>query len=158
MNKMGSFFAMLTLVFYFSQPSPSTAAAALAVGTTGDMIKSGIATGVSSNEPTKEAASALALKRCQSYSAAKLAAQQCKIITTYTRLCFASAFDPKLGTPGAGLALGQDKEGAEALALTLCQASAGKDRAKYCVVMTASGAMSATAASSEKGTLCDTHD
>jgi hypothetical protein len=151
-----SFFAALTCMFYFLQMHPSDAEGAIAIGTTGDMIKDGVAAGTTVNKPTKEEARAAALKDCQGFLPAKLAAKQCKVITTFTRQCVASAFDPKAGTPGAGLAIGPDKEGAEALALALCQASAGKDRLKYCVVMVASATTTSTGSS--KGTICDTHD
>jgi hypothetical protein len=85
-------------------------------------------------------------------------AKLCKVIETFTRQCFATAYDPKSGTPGAGWAIGPDKAAAEKLALAACQATAGDNRRGFCIVTTASSELSTTGASSLADTLCDTHD
>ena len=158
MNKAGAFFIALTFFFCFLQPNSSNAESALAIGSTGNVAKDGVAIGAVVNRPTKEKAIAAALEECQLCPSAKLAAQRCKVITTFTRQCFATAFDPKKGTPGAGFAIGPDKQSAEAIALAVCQMTAGIDRVKYCVVTGVSEKLSTEVASSTKGTVCDTQD
>lgn len=137
---------------------PSRAEGALAMGYSGSVSKDGIAVGAAWNEPNKEAARASALKRCQNYKPAPKMAARCKVITTFSRQCVATAFDPKFGTPGAGVAIGPDKDSAEAVALAMCEASAGIAQRTACIVMKSSGAISNTVASSVDGTVCDTRD
>jgi len=139
-------------------PNPSRAEGALAMGYSGSVAKDGIAVGTAWNEPNKEKARALALKRCQDYKPAPKMAARCKVITTFSRQCVATAFDPKFGTPGAGVAIGPDKDSAEAVALAMCEVSAGVGRRTACVVMKGAGAISNTVASSVDGTVCDTRD
>ena len=157
MKKVGLFFVVLMLVV-FLHPNSSNAEGALAIGSTGNVAKDGIAMGTIVNRPTREMASAKALEECQHYPAAKLASQRCKVITTFTRQCFATAYDPKKGTPGVGFAIGPDRASAEALALAVCQATAGSDRVQSCVVTGASEKLSTQVASSTTGTVCDTRD
>jgi hypothetical protein len=139
-------------------PNPSRAEGALAMGYSGNVTKDGIAVGTAWNEPNKERARALALKRCQDYKPAPKMAARCKVITTFSRSCAATAFDPKFGTPGAGVALGPDKDSAEAMALAMCEVTAGPGRLTACIVMKGSGAISSTVASSVDGTVCDSRE
>jgi hypothetical protein len=125
-------------------PKITCAEGAVAVGSTGNVAKDGIAIGSSTDWPTKAEAIAHALKNCQtSQNAPAKVRALCKIVQTFTRQCFATATDPKDGTPGFGWALGPDQTTAKALALAACQASAGNDRRTFCESLE---------------TICDTRD
>ena len=104
---------------------------AVAVGSTGDVVKHGIAYGMVVNEP-KEKAADTALKRCRTFKA-RQAAEQCKVAATFSRECFAVAYDPNPGTPGAGWGVGKDQIEANKKAMQMCEATAGP-RAKFCKV------------------------
>jgi hypothetical protein len=158
MNKIGSVLIALTLTVSQLGSTSSIAAGAFAIGSSGDVARDGVAIGHSVNQSTKAAAAALALQQCRNYNPAPKMAKLCKVIETFTRQCFALAFDPKPGTPGVGWAIGPDKKSAETLALTACQATAGADRRGFCMVMTTPSAASTAAANSATGTVCDTHD
>jgi hypothetical protein len=116
---------------------------ALAVGASGNVAKDGIALGGAIDKPTKQAAIDQALETCRRYDGAPKMAALCRIVGTFTRECFATAYDPKSGTPGVGWAIGPDKATAEERALAACQATAGASRRKFC-----KGSQS----------FCDTHD
>jgi hypothetical protein len=122
---------------------PAAAEGALAVGSSGNVAKDGIALGGAIDKPTKEAARQQALETCRKYQGAPKMAAICKIVATFTRECYATAFDPKAGTPGVGWAVASDKETAEERALAACQATAGASRREFC-----KGSQS----------FCDTHD
>jgi Domain of unknown function (DUF4189) len=157
MNKIGSVLIALILVAPLTEPSPIAAEGAFAIGSTGDIVKDGIALGLSVNQPTKEAAAAAALKDCRAYTAARKAAARCKVIDTFKGKCFATAFDPKPLTPGAGWAIGPDMATAKARALAACQATAGTDRREFCIFMTVVATPTSTAATGS-ATACDTHN
>jgi hypothetical protein len=122
---------------------PAAAEGALAVGASGNVAKDGIALGGAIDKPTKQAAIDQALETCRKYDGAPKMAALCRIVGTFTRECFATAYDPKSGTPGVGWAIGPDKATAEERALAACQATAGASRRKFC-----KGSQS----------FCDTHD
>jgi len=105
---------------------------AVAVGSTGDVVKHGIAFGMVANEP-KEKAADLALARCRTFKAREAAAQ-CKVVATFSRECFAVAYDPQSGTPGAGWGVGKDQIDANLNAMKMCEATAGSGRARFCQV------------------------
>jgi Domain of unknown function (DUF4189) len=107
---------------------------ALAVGTSGNVAKDGIAIGAGINKPTKDAAVEQALKTCREFKGAPKMAKLCKIVTTFTRECYATAYDPKPGTPGTGWAFGPDKPTAEARAKSACEETAGAGRREFCAV------------------------
>jgi hypothetical protein len=121
----------------------AAAEGALAVGASGNVAKDGIALGGAIDKPTKQAAIDQALETCRKYDGAPKMAALCRIVATFTRECFATAYDPKSGTPGVGWAIGPDKATAEERALAACQATAGASRRKFC-----KGSQS----------FCDTHD
>ncbi len=75
----------------------------MALGTTGDVVKHGIAFGLVTDEP-KEKAAELALTRCRAFvkGSSPEATARCKVVATFSRECFAVAYDPQPGTPGAG--------------------------------------------------------
>jgi hypothetical protein len=126
-----------------SLTAPAAAEGALAVGASGNVAKDGIALGGAIDKPTKQAAIDQALATCRKYDGAPKMAALCRIVATFTRECFATAYDPKSGTPGVGWAIGPDKATAEERALAACQATAGASRRKFC-----KGSQS----------FCDTHD
>jgi hypothetical protein len=106
---------------------------ALAVGTTGDVVKYGVAFGMVVNLP-KEKAASKALEHCQTFKARE-AAERCSVVATFSKgECFAVALDPKSGTPGAGWAVGSDQATARSKALAMCEASAGSGRKGSCRV------------------------
>ena len=133
MKKIGLVVFALTLAAPLMSPNPSAAEGAIAVGSTGNVAKDGIAMGLSVDNPTREAAIANALKECHAYNAPKAAAL-CQIVETFTRQCWATAFDPKVGTPGAGWAVAANKEKASSQALAKCRATAGASRRSFCKV------------------------
>jgi len=105
---------------------------AVAVGSTGNVVKHGIAFGMVVNEP-KEKAADLALRRCRTFQARE-AAEQCKVVATFSRQCFAVAYDPQPGTPGAGWGVGTDQIDANLKAMQMCEATAGPSRKGFCQV------------------------
>ena len=112
--------------------SPARADGALAVGSTSDVAKDGIAVGTSINYKTAEEAAQAALRRCRDYKPAPKAAAQCRSVGTFRGECYAVSFDPKEGTPGAGWAIAATKELAEQRALANCQTTAGEGRRDFC--------------------------
>jgi Domain of unknown function (DUF4189) len=108
---------------------------AVAVGTTGNVVKHGIAFGMVANEP-KEKASELALARCRAFvkGSSPEATAQCKVMATFSRECFAVAYDPQPATPGAGWGVGTDQIDANNKAMKMCEATAGPGRARFCQV------------------------
>jgi hypothetical protein len=125
-------FYVLLLTLGVGGSAPVAAEGALAIGSSGNIFKDGIAYGGSINRATKEAAITKALATCHAYTTAPRAAELCKIVVTFTRQCFATALDPAAGTPGFGWAIDPDKIEAEAKAMSLCQDTAGKERRKFC--------------------------
>jgi Domain of unknown function (DUF4189) len=105
---------------------------ALAVGSTADVAKDGIAIGTSINYKTGEAAEQAALERCRDYKPAPKAAAQCRSVGTFKGECYAISFDPKDGTPGAGWAIAATKPLAEQRAMANCQITAGDGRRDFC--------------------------
>lgn len=108
---------------------------AVAVGSTGDVVKYGIAFGMVANEP-KEKVSEIALARCRAFvkDSSPQATAQCKVVATFSRECFAVALDPNKGTPGAGWGVGKDQIDANLNAMKMCEATAGPGRARFCQV------------------------
>jgi hypothetical protein len=109
---------------------------ALAVGSTGDVVKFGIAFGMVTDEP-KEKAAELALERCRAFKASREANSACEVKATFSRQCYAVALDPQSGTPGAGWGVGQDQIEANDKAMTMCEESAGLVRRPFCQVQAA---------------------
>ena len=64
--------------------SPAGADGALAVGSTADVVKDGIAIGTAINYESGDAALQAALKRCHDYKPAPKAAAQCRSVGTFT--------------------------------------------------------------------------
>jgi uncharacterized protein DUF4189 len=111
---------------------PSWADGAVAVGSTGDVVRDGIAFGMVVNEP-KEKAADTAVRRCRTFQA-RAAADRCKVVATFSGACFAVAYDPKPGTPGAGWGVGPDQLEANRKAIAMCEETAGPARKGYCQV------------------------
>jgi len=110
---------------------------ALAVGSTGDVVKFGIAFGMVADVP-KEKAAETALDYCRAFKGASRAANaRCEIVATFSRKCFAVALDPQSGTPGAGWGVGKDQIEANDKAMTMCETSAGAARKQFCQVQSA---------------------
>jgi Domain of unknown function (DUF4189) len=112
----------------------SWADGAVAVGSTGDVVKDGIAFGAVVNEP-KEAAAEAAITHCRTFKA-RAAAERCKVVATFAGQCFAVAYDPKPGTPGAGWGIGENQFLANQKAIAMCEETAGSARKGHCQVET----------------------
>ncbi len=108
---------------------------AVAVGSTGNVVTHGIAFGMVANEP-KEKAADMALARCRAFvkGSSLQATAQCKVVATFSRECFAVAYDPQPATPGAGWGVGKDQIYANLAAMKMCEATAGPGRARFCQV------------------------
>jgi hypothetical protein len=127
--------ALAALAAMTGAASPSSwADGAIAVGHTGDVVRDGIAFGMVVNEP-KEQAAETAVRRCRTFQA-RAAANQCKVVATFAGECFAVAYDPKPGTPGAGWGIGTDQIAANLKAIAMCEQSAGPARKGFCQVET----------------------
>jgi hypothetical protein len=131
MVKFGSFVALIAIAAV-SASGPAGADGALAVGSTADVAKDGIAVGTSINYKTADEARDAALRRCKDYKPAPKAAAQCRSVGTFRGECYAVSFDPKAGTPGAGWAIAATKDLAEERALENCKTTAGADRQDFC--------------------------
>jgi hypothetical protein len=105
---------------------------ALAVGSTADVAKDGIAIGTSINYKSPEEAEQAAMERCKGYKPAPKAAAQCRSVGNFKGECYAISFDPKDGTPGAGWAIAATKAVAEQRAMANCQITAGEGRRDFC--------------------------
>ena len=107
---------------------------AIAVGSSGDLAKDGFAFGASLNQPDRRSAREEAVAICRRYVGAPKMAELCRPVASFRNECYALAFDSQAGMPGTGWAIGRDKAQAERRALGSCRATAGKDRAQFCVV------------------------
>jgi hypothetical protein len=123
-----------TLVVTTGLFSPALADGALAVGSTSNVEKDGIAFGTAINYRSEGEARRTALEYCRDYKPAPKAAAQCRLVGTFKDECYAIAMDPKPGTPGAGWAIARSKDQAEDRALENCKATAGRDRRVFCKV------------------------
>ena len=132
MMRGGVFAVMMTAAMAAS--SPAGADGALAVGSTANVVKDGIAVGTSVNYESANAAVEAALTRCRGYKPAPKAATLCRSVGTFKNECYAVSFDPKEGTPGAGWAIAPTKELAEERAMAYCQVTAGEDRRDFCKI------------------------
>jgi hypothetical protein len=118
-----------------SAAARSWAEGAIAMGTTGNVVRDGIAFGMVVNEP-KDQAAGTAIDRCRSFQA-RAAAERCKVVATFSRQCYAVAYDPQPGTPGAGWGVGVDQLAANQKAVAMCEEAAGPARKGYCEVASA---------------------
>jgi hypothetical protein len=114
--------------------SPAMADGALAVGTTSDVVKDGIAFGYVVDSTSSGDARTSAMQYCSTFKRAPKAAAQCQLVATFKNECFAIAMDPKDGTPGAGWAIAGTKVLAESRALANCRVTAGTARREYCEI------------------------
>jgi uncharacterized protein DUF4189 len=105
---------------------------AVAMGSTGDVVRDGIAFGSTVNEG-KDQAPQTAIERCRSFEA-RAAAERCKVVATFNGQCFAVAYDPQPGTPGAGWGVGVDQLAANQKAVAMCEQAAGSARKGFCQV------------------------
>lgn len=136
MNKIVSALFALALAAPLMGPSPAAAVGALAVGSTGNVVKDGIAMGDGYNYDTAQGAIDRALAECRKQGGAAAAARaNCMIVGTFVGQCNSTSLDPAPGTPGAGWAIGEDKATADSRALANCQATAGASRRQFCKVM-----------------------
>jgi len=122
----------LVMGFQFAA-GPALADGAVALGRPADIAKAGVAIGISSGYEDQENAQQQALERCRSNKDAPPSTKAlCRLIANFKDQCAAVAIDKKAGTPGFGWAIGTDKATAQAEALAICIATAGKSREKFC--------------------------
>jgi len=127
--------AMFATAVLVGGAARSWADGAVAVGSTGNVVRDGIAFGMVVNEP-KETAAETAVKRCRTFKA-RAAAERCKVVATFSGECFAVAYDPQPGTPGAGWGIGPDQDAANRKAIGMCEETAGPGRKGFCQVESA---------------------
>ena len=106
----------------------------LAVGTTSNVVKDGVAFGTAINYQTEAEARTAALENCKKFKGAPLAAARCQLVGAFKSECYGIAMDPKAGTPGAGWAIAATKTMAEQRAIDNCKETAGSDRREFCEV------------------------
>jgi hypothetical protein len=116
MNKASRSAALIAAMLALLQ-APAQGAGALAVGSTSNVTKDGIAFGTAVNHASSAAARDAALQNCLRYEPAPRAAARCRIVRTFRGECYAIAMDPQPGTPGAGWAIATDRETARLRAL-----------------------------------------
>jgi hypothetical protein len=135
---MGAMMRLWTLVLlqiaFALTNSASNAAGALAIGSTGDVAKYGIAVGTAVGYSSENEANEHALASCRAFQTSSQAVRQCKIVSTFHGECHSEATDPKSGTPGYGWAIASTKQQADERALANCRATAGADRQRFCVL------------------------
>ncbi len=132
-NVIRGLFAICSIAPLAVWPEAVAAEGALAVGTTGNIKKDGYSIGISVNKETSEIARAGALDWCRTHGS-PTTRSFCKIITTFHGQCAAEAYDPKPGTPGAGWAVVPDQETAKKVAMSNCDATAGRNRRRFCQI------------------------
>lgn len=119
---------------YTGAAVPAGAHGALAIGSTSNVAKDGVAIGTAVNYDTLDRAKSTAMAYCREYKTARKAAKFCGLVGTFTKECFATAMDPKAGTPGVGWAIATDLKVAQQRAIDACKATAGIARAEFCVL------------------------
>jgi len=105
---------------------------AIAIGSSGNFAADGFAFGAAINKASTEEASRQALATCKDYDAVPRMAAICRPVMTFSRECYALAFDPQAGSPGVGWAIAGDKARAEERARKNCEVTAGPDRRDFC--------------------------
>ena len=125
-NALGALLLLMTGVL-----SPAAANGALAVGTTSNVVKDGVAFGTAINYQTEAEARTAALENCKKFKGAPLAAARCQLVGAFKSECYGIAMDPKAGTPGAGWAIAATKTMAEQRAMDNCKETAGSDRREF---------------------------
>jgi len=123
--------------------TPAQAEGAIAIGASGNFAKDGFAFGAAINKATGDEAKQQAMTTCRKFEGAPKMAAICRVTFTFSRECYALAFDPKPGTPGVGWAISDDKVKAEERAQKMCEVTAGPGRRDFCKV---------------NQSACDTHD
>jgi hypothetical protein len=125
--------ALLVSALLLSQPS--MASAAFAAGIPDDVAAKGVALSEEHNVSSRAEAEARALSACQTFKdVTEEVHALCKVIADFDNRCLATSLDPKAGTPGWGWAIADTQTAADDQALSMCRASAGGDRAPYCVI------------------------
>jgi hypothetical protein len=107
--------------------TPLAAAGALAIGTTGDVGKDGVAIGSQTDVPTRDQAMTRALAECRDNPGAPDAAKLCRVVGTFVRECYATAFNPTEGAPGLGWAILSDQATAKQRAMAGCLGTGGNE-------------------------------
>jgi uncharacterized protein DUF4189 len=115
---------------------PSLPEGAIAVGVPPDVATQGFAAGHAVNAPTPDEAGKSALDGCHKSDGASAAAKKlCNVVATFNNQCFSFAIDPQSGTPGAGWAIAETQEKADAEAIVQCQNTAGPSRRDFCTIV-----------------------
>jgi len=128
-------FAVMSFVAGLLLPHAAGAASAFAAAIPSDVAGQGMSYGTAYNYSTRAAAELAAVQRCQSQTntpAATLAL--CKVMAHFDGECLSVSLDPKDGTPGYGWAVGVTADIANTQSLAFCRATAGPDRAGFCVI------------------------
>ena len=136
MSKRSRLNGAIVLLISLTALSPRSAWAegAIALGITGDITADGYSIGINVNSATAQEARDAALDWCRNHGSTVTTAK-CQVLISFHHQCAAEAQDPKPGTPGAGWAIAPDKDTAEKMAMTICFATAGKDRVGECKIV-----------------------
>lgn len=112
---------------------PAHADGVLAVGVTAPIVQGGLTFGYVRNFSPRASAQAAALDTCRRLANVPQAAENCRVVATFTDQCFAIAFVPQAAT-GLAWAVNSDRQEAERKAMNDCATAAGADRDKCRVV------------------------
>jgi lipoprotein NlpI len=105
----------------------------LAIGVTTPIVQGGLTFGYVRNFAPRPSAQAAAVDTCRRLANVPQAAENCRVVATFTDQCFAIAFVPQAAT-GLAWAINSDRQEAERKAMNDCAAAAGPDRDKCRVV------------------------
>jgi len=142
MRKLVTLTAPMMLVAALAA-SQAIAAGAIAIGIAPGGAAKGYASGFYVGAPDMDTAKAKALAQCKkpqdnvsgtaANSGTRAAQARCEVVATFSNQCYSQAVDPKDGTPGAGWAVADTMEKADAEALARCRSTAG-NRRDFCKV------------------------
>ena len=112
---------------------PTHADGVLAIGVTAPIIQGGLTFGYVRNFSPRTSAQAAAVDTCRRLANVPQAAENCRVVATFTDQCFAIAFVPQAAT-GLAWAVNSDRQEAERRAMNDCAAASGADRDKCRIV------------------------
>ena len=106
---------------------PARADGVLAIGVTTPIVQGGLTFGYVRNFSPRTSAQAAAVDTCRRLANVPQAAENCRVVATFTDQCFAIAFVPQAAT-GLAWAVNPDRQEAERKAMNDCATAAGADR------------------------------
>jgi hypothetical protein len=101
--------------------------------------RNAFASGSALNTPSPKIASTDAIESCKGSTSDESLKQLCKVVARFSNKCFAIAFDPQDGEPGAGWAVADTQQAADEQAMRDCRATGGPDRGQFCIIPAGGG-------------------